>query len=68
MANTTSANPSSTPVKLLPFAFPFRRKAPGPAGAPADFIDEREFHKLLTQQPSGSYPVSSKGLWHGGIH
>ncbi|WP_429443931.1 glycoside hydrolase family 19 protein [Paraburkholderia sp. 40] len=53
-------------MKLLQFAFPFRRKGTG--GAPADFIDEHEFHKLLGQEPSGAYSVSGKGMWHGGIH
>ncbi|WP_262421315.1 glycoside hydrolase family 19 protein [Paraburkholderia sp. UCT31] len=67
MATTTSpSNPPITPVKLLQFAFPFRRKGTG--GAPADFIDEHEFHKLLRQEPSGAYSVSGKGMWHGGIH
>ncbi|WP_429443927.1 glycoside hydrolase family 19 protein [Paraburkholderia sp. 40] len=67
MATTTPpSNPPITPVKLLQFAFPFRRKGTG--GAPADFIDEHEFHKLLGQEPSGAYSVSGKGMWHGGIH
>ncbi|WP_262421314.1 glycoside hydrolase family 19 protein [Paraburkholderia sp. UCT31] len=67
MATTTPPpNPPITPVKLLQFAFPFRRKGTG--GAPADFIDEHEFHKLLRQEPSGAYSVSGKGMWHGGIH
>ncbi|RKT13442.1 putative chitinase [Paraburkholderia sp. RAU2J] len=68
MANTTPQNPPSTPVKQLPFAFPFRRKGQGTGAASADFTDEHEFHKLLSQEPSGAYSVSGKGMWHGGIH
>ncbi|QXE07345.1 chitinase (plasmid) [Paraburkholderia sprentiae WSM5005] len=68
MANTTPQNPPSTPVKLLPFAFPFRKKGPGTDAASADFTDEHEFHELLRQEPSGAYSVSGKGMWHGGIH
>ncbi|MBB5459700.1 chitinase [Paraburkholderia sp. Cpub6] len=68
MANTTPQNPPSTPVKQLPFAFPFRKKGQGTGAASADFTDEHEFHKLLSQEPSGAYSVSGKGMWHGGIH
>ncbi|RKT13440.1 putative chitinase [Paraburkholderia sp. RAU2J] len=68
MANTTPQNPPSTPVKQLAFAFPFRRKGQGTGAASADFTDEHEFHKLLSQEPSGAYSVSGKGMWHGGIH
>ncbi|MFM0550047.1 chitinase [Paraburkholderia sediminicola] len=68
MANTTPANPPGTPLKQPGFAFPFRKKAQGNAGSSADFTDEHDFHKVLKQEPSGSYPVSGKGMWHGGIH
>ncbi|WP_216854968.1 chitinase [Burkholderia sp. L27(2015)] len=68
MANTTPPNPHSTPVELLNFAFPFRKKGQGNADASADFTDEHDFHKLLKKEPSGCYSVSSKGMWHGGIH
>ncbi|NUY30759.1 chitinase [Paraburkholderia sp. JPY303] len=69
MANMTRpSNLPSTPVKLLAFAYPFRKKAQGTDGPPADFIDEHEFHQLLRREPSGAYAVSGKGMWHGGIH
>ncbi|MFM0666697.1 chitinase [Paraburkholderia sediminicola] len=68
MANTTPPNPPGTPLKQPGFAFPFRKKAQGSAGSSADFTDEHDFHKVLKQEPSGSYPVSGKGMWHGGIH
>ncbi|MEX3786340.1 glycoside hydrolase family 19 protein [Paraburkholderia sp. BR14374] len=55
-------------MKLLAFAYPFRKKAQGTDGPPADFIDEHEFHQLLRREPSGAYAVSGKGMWHGGIH
>lgn len=65
---TRPSNPPSTPVKLLAFAYPFRKNAQGTDGPPADFIDEHEFHQLLRREPSGAYAVSGKGMWHGGIH
>ncbi|WP_082079552.1 glycoside hydrolase family 19 protein [Cupriavidus basilensis] len=65
---TTPTNPPSTPVKLLRFAFPFRRKAQGNGTSPVDFTDEHEIHRLLKEGPSGAYAVSGKGMWHGGIH
>ncbi|WP_429403975.1 hypothetical protein [Paraburkholderia sp. MM5482-R1] len=55
-------------MKQLPFAFPFRKKGQDTGAASADFTDEHEFHKLLSQEPSGTYSVSGKGMWHGGIH
>ncbi|PLZ04033.1 hypothetical protein CY652_03435 [Burkholderia sp. WAC0059] len=68
MANTTPPNPLNAPLKQLRFAFPFRRKAQGATGSSAEFADERDFHKVLKQESSGSYPVSGRGMWHGGIH
>ncbi|MFM0226308.1 glycoside hydrolase family 19 protein [Paraburkholderia dipogonis] len=68
MANTTPANPPSTPLKQLRFAFPFRKKTQGNAGSSADFTNEHDFHEILKQEPSGSYALSGKGMWHGGIH
>ncbi|WP_420991657.1 glycoside hydrolase family 19 protein [Cupriavidus sp. 30B13] len=65
---TTPTNPPSTPVKLLRFAFPFRKKAQGNGTSPVDFTDEHEIHRLLKGEPSGAYAVSGKGMWHGGIH
>ncbi|WP_233834729.1 glycoside hydrolase family 19 protein [Paraburkholderia sp. ZP32-5] len=68
MANTTPPNPPSTPVKLLSFAFPFRKKGQTNGGAATDFTDEHEIYQLLKQESSGAFPVSSGGMWHGGIH
>src|ERR1700761_1982428 len=68
MANTTSSNPPSTPVKLLSFAFPFRKKGQTNGSAATDFTDEHEIYQLLKQEPSGAFPVSGGGMWHGGIH
>jgi hypothetical protein len=71
MANTTPTNPPNPPnppLKSLRFAFPFRKKAEGQGKNPAEITDEHEFHKLLKKEPSGSYSISSKGMWHGGIH
>jgi hypothetical protein len=56
-------------LKPLPFAFPFLRKGRGKAEASARFTDEHDIHRLLAEREfSGSYLVSSKGMWHGGIH
>lgn len=67
MTNTTPANTDATRVKLLAFAFPFRKKGVGKAAG--KFItDEHEFHALLKKEASGNYSVSAKGMWHGGIH
>ncbi|KVO48519.1 glycoside hydrolase family 19 protein [Burkholderia ubonensis] len=63
--------PAPAPAKLkpLPFAFPFLRKGRGQSEASAQFTDEREIYRLLAKrEPSGSYLVSRKGMWHGGIH
>jgi predicted chitinase len=68
MTNTTAPTPPSPPLKQLSFAFPFRRKAQGATGSSADLTDEHEFYKLLSDEPSGTYSVSAKGTWHGGIH
>ena len=59
--------PPATPPKQLAFVFPFRRKAQG--NAASQFTDEHDIYRLLaTSEPSGSYLVSRKGMWHGGIH
>ncbi|KVU66720.1 glycoside hydrolase family 19 protein [Burkholderia ubonensis] len=63
--------PAPAPAKLkpLPFAFPFLRKGRGQSEVSAQFTDEREIYRLLAKrEPSGSYLVSRKGMWHGGIH
>ncbi|CAG9176391.1 hypothetical protein LMG23992_03262 [Cupriavidus laharis] len=68
MAKNTPTNPPNPPLRPLRFAFPFRKKAEGEGKNPVEITDENEFHKLLKKEPSGSYSVSSKGMWHGGIH
>jgi predicted chitinase len=76
MDNKTSpTNPShsqkaaDTKLKLLPFAFPFLKKGKDSKDAPVKFTDEHEIYRLLAdKEPSGSYLISSKGMWHGGIH
>ncbi|CAG2158130.1 glycoside hydrolase family 19 protein [Cupriavidus numazuensis] len=67
MANQTPTNSSDARVKQLRFAYPFRKKGQGNV-AGAEFTDEHEFHKLLKRESLGNYSVSSKGMWHGGIH
>ena len=68
MATTTPPNPPNTLLKQLRFAFPFRKKGQGNADSSADFTDEHDVYSVLQQESSGSYAVSGKGLWHGGIH
>jgi predicted chitinase len=61
--------PALTKLKLLPFAFPFLRRARGKSEASARFTDEHEIHRLLAErESSGTYLVSGSGMWHGGIH
>ncbi|WP_245639645.1 glycoside hydrolase family 19 protein [Paraburkholderia heleia] len=71
-APTHSPNPTQpaqAKLKLLPFAFPFLRKGHGQSATSAQFVDEHDVHRLLAgSEPSGSYLVSRKGMWHGGIH
>ncbi|MDN8010198.1 glycoside hydrolase family 19 protein [Burkholderia multivorans] len=58
-----------TSLKQLPFAFPFLRKGRSKPGTSLRFTDEHEIYRLLAErQPSGTYLVSRKGMWHGGIH
>ncbi|MGN6085039.1 glycoside hydrolase family 19 protein [Trinickia sp.] len=61
--------PDKTRLKRLSFAFPFLRNGRGKAGGSSRFTDEHEIYRLLaTREPSGSYLVSKKGMWHGGVH
>ncbi|UBM11615.1 glycoside hydrolase family 19 protein [Cupriavidus metallidurans] len=62
----TPVTPSLPPLKPLRFTFPFRKKGQGTASV--EIADEHEFHRILKNEPSGAYPLSSKGMWHGGIH
>ncbi|MBC8750934.1 glycoside hydrolase family 19 protein, partial [Paraburkholderia sp. WC7.3b] len=61
--------PPPASLRQLAFAFPFLRKAQGNARTSVRFTDEHEIYRLLAlNEPSGSYLVSRKGMWHGGIH
>ncbi|MFA8324087.1 glycoside hydrolase family 19 protein [Burkholderia ubonensis] len=56
-------------LKQLPFAFPFLRKEQSKSGKSSRFADEHEIYRLLAErEPTGTYLVSRKGMWHGGIH
>ena len=55
----TQTTPEPQPVS---FAFPFRA-ANGKA-----LVDEHAFYDWLSSEDSGSFAVSSAGMWHGGIH
>ncbi|OED15202.1 hypothetical protein [Burkholderia sp. A2] len=64
-----SPTPAPAKLKPLPFVFPFLRKGQGKSDASAQFTDEHEIYRLLSErEPSGAYLVSRKGMWHGGIH
>ncbi|WP_233800190.1 transglycosylase SLT domain-containing protein [Paraburkholderia sp. HP33-1] len=70
-APNTPQTPQAPATRLtqLAFAFPFLHKAQGNPGASAPFTDEHDIYRLLAaSEPSGSYLVSRKGMWHGGIH
>lgn len=64
MTTATKSPPKKveSPPAELPFAYPFRK--PGEK----EFADEHEFHKLLTDESTGFFPISDSGMWHGGIH
>ncbi|MGF6923362.1 hypothetical protein [Paraburkholderia sp. 40] len=75
MTSNLAPNAPPTPqphvarLKQPAFAFPFLRKPQGNITASAQFTDEHDVFRLLAaSEPSGSYLVSRKGLWHGGIH
>jgi lysozyme family protein len=61
--------PANAGLKQLPFAFPFLRKGQGKSETSSRFTNEHDVYRLLAEcEPSGSYLVSNKGMWHGGIH
>ena len=68
MPNSLPPATPTPPLKQITFAFPFRKKGQGDGSAAVDFSDEHEIFQLLKREPSGSFPVSSGGMWHGGIH
>jgi predicted chitinase len=68
MANRSPLPTPIPPLKQITFAFPFRKRGQDNRGAAADFTDEHEIFELLKHESSGSFPVSSGGIWHGGIH
>jgi hypothetical protein len=55
---TTPTTPSLPPLKPLRFTFPFRKKGNGTASV--EITDEHEFHRILKNEPSGTYSLSSK--------
>ncbi|AFT85319.1 glycoside hydrolase family 19 protein [Paraburkholderia phenoliruptrix] len=68
MANSSPLNAGPTPLKQIAFAFPFRKKGQGNGALATDITDEHDMYPLLKQEPTGSFPVSASGMWHGGIH
>jgi predicted chitinase len=56
---TTQSKPEPPTIR---FAFPFR-DAKG-----KEIVDEHVFYDWLANEGSGSFAVSSSGMWHGGIH
>jgi hypothetical protein len=56
---TSQSNPE---FQAISFAFPFR-DAKG-----KEIVDEHVFYDWLANERSGSFAVSSSGMWHGGIH
>ncbi|WP_063906348.1 glycoside hydrolase family 19 protein [Burkholderia ubonensis] len=69
--NKASPTPETAIARLkqLPFAFPFLRKEQSKSGKSSRFTDEHEIYRLLAErEPTGTYLVSRKGMWHGGIH
>ncbi|WP_063909659.1 glycoside hydrolase family 19 protein [Burkholderia ubonensis] len=70
-SNKASPTPETAIARLkqLPFAFPFLRKEQSKSGKSSRFTDEHEIYRLLAErEPTGTYLVSRKGMWHGGIH
>ncbi|WP_175871875.1 glycoside hydrolase family 19 protein [Burkholderia sp. BCC0397] len=56
-------------LKQLSFAFPFLRKGQSKSEASSRFTDEHEIYRLLAEHElAGTYLVSRKAMWHGGIH
>ncbi len=53
----------------MSFAFPFLKKGQRDTDAAVRFTDEHEIYQLLSEkEPGGTFLVSKKGFWHGGIH
>ncbi|WP_431823258.1 hypothetical protein [Burkholderia sp. F1] len=66
---TQTPQPAETKLMHVSFAFPFLRKGQRKSETSTRFTDEHDIYRLLAErEPSGSYLVSSKGMWHGGIH
>src|ERR1700742_1156938 len=69
MTTQQTPQPAIASLKPLPFAFPFLCKGQGKSEASSRFTDEHDLYRLLAErEPSGTYLVSNKGMWHGGIH
>ncbi|MGU7775354.1 glycoside hydrolase family 19 protein [Burkholderia sp. MR1-5-21] len=69
--NKASPTPETAIASLKQslFAFPFLRKGQSKFETSSLFTDEHEIYRLLAEgEPTGTYLVSRKGMWHGGIH
>lgn len=53
--------------KVERWSYPFKAKGEGGA-ASIEIIDPQVYYDALATAESGYYPVSSNGLWHGGVH
>ncbi|MCP8464008.1 hypothetical protein NK553_08630 [Pseudomonas sp. ZM23] len=53
--------------KVERWSYPFKAKGEGGA-ASTEIIDPQVYYDALATAESGYYPVSSNGLWHGGVH
>lgn len=53
--------------KVERWSYPFKTKGEGGA-ASTEVIDPQVYYEALAKAGSGYYPISSNGLWHGGVH
>nr|WP_294976648.1 hypothetical protein [uncultured Pseudomonas sp.] len=53
--------------KVERWSYPFKAKGSNGA-ASSEVIDPQVYYDALATAESGYYPVSSNGLWHGGVH
>ncbi|MCY1344743.1 hypothetical protein D9M69_307850 [compost metagenome] len=53
--------------KVERWSYPFKAKGEGNA-ASREVTDPQVYYDALAKAESGYYPISSNGLWHGGVH
>ncbi|WP_324711338.1 SH3 domain-containing protein [Pseudomonas citronellolis] len=53
--------------KVERWSYPFKAKGSN-GGASSEITDPQVYYDALAKAGSGFYPVSSNGLWHGGVH